>query len=98
MFLVGGALVGMPIRPEEIEAHMRNMIEAEIVQILEDETRPAGDPPITRPEALFLSLSVQLKDSQDEHKPSLEECLWLLDGLAVNLSIHICAVEIFIFH
>ncbi len=43
-FLIGGALGGMPIRPEEIEEHMRSMSKAKIVQLLENE-QPSGDPP-----------------------------------------------------
>ena len=45
MFLVGGSLIGMPCRPEEIEKHMRSMSEAEVVQILEDESQASGEPP-----------------------------------------------------
>jgi len=44
-FLIGGALGGMPIRPEEIEEHMRRISKAKVVQILEQEHRPSGDPP-----------------------------------------------------
>jgi hypothetical protein len=40
-----GALSGMPIRPEEIEKHMRCMSKAEVVQLLENERQPSGDPP-----------------------------------------------------
>jgi hypothetical protein len=40
-----GALSGMPIRPEEIEKHMRSMSKAEVVQLLENEQQPSGDPP-----------------------------------------------------
>lgn len=35
----------MPIRPEEIEEHMRRISKAKVVQILEQEHRPSGDPP-----------------------------------------------------
>ena len=44
-FLVGGAFGGMPIRPEEIEEHMSSMSKAKVVQVLEQERRPSGDPP-----------------------------------------------------
>lgn len=44
VFLLGGALSGMPIRPEEIEEHMRSMCKAKIVQLLEQEQQPPGDP------------------------------------------------------
>jgi hypothetical protein len=44
-FLIGGALGGMPIRPEEIEEHMRGMSKAEVVQFLENKHQPSGDPP-----------------------------------------------------
>jgi hypothetical protein len=44
VFLIGGALGGMPFRPEEIEDQMQNMSEPELVQILEDESRSEGDP------------------------------------------------------
>ncbi len=43
-FLMGGALSGMPIRPEEIEELMCGMSQAKIVQLLENE-QPSGDPP-----------------------------------------------------
>ncbi|MBV8896879.1 MAG: hypothetical protein JO051_10245 [Acidobacteriaceae bacterium] len=43
--LVGGAFGGMPIRPEEIEEHMSSMSKAQIVQVLEQEHTPDGDPP-----------------------------------------------------
>jgi hypothetical protein len=45
VFLIGGALGGMPIRPEEIEEHMRSGSKAEAVQLLENEQQPSGDPP-----------------------------------------------------
>lgn len=45
VFLAGSALGGMPIRPEEIEEHMSMMSKAKIVQILEQERIPSGDPP-----------------------------------------------------
>jgi hypothetical protein len=45
VFLMGGALSGMPIRPEEIEEHMRSMSKAKIVQLLELEQEPPGDLP-----------------------------------------------------
>jgi hypothetical protein len=45
VFLLGGALSGTPIRPEEIEEHMRSMSKAKIVQVLEREQQPPGDPP-----------------------------------------------------
>ncbi|HEY3456816.1 MAG TPA: hypothetical protein VGK64_19715 [Bryobacteraceae bacterium] len=45
MFLAGGALLGMPLRPQEIEAHMQSMANAEMVQILEEENQASGDPP-----------------------------------------------------
>lgn len=35
----------MPIRPEEIEEHMCSMSKAKVIQILEQEHRPSGDPP-----------------------------------------------------
>lgn len=44
VFLIGGAFGGMPIRPEEIEEHMRMMSQAKQVQILENE-QASGDPP-----------------------------------------------------
>lgn len=45
VFLLGGALSGMPIRPEEIEEQMRSMSEAKIVLILGSEQQPPADPP-----------------------------------------------------
>lgn len=44
VFLIGGALGGMPIRPEEIEEHMRIMSQAKLVQILENEQASGGPP------------------------------------------------------
>jgi hypothetical protein len=35
----------MPIRPEEIEEHMRSISKARIVQVLENKQLPPGDPP-----------------------------------------------------
>lgn len=43
-FLILGALSCMPIRPEEIEEHMRSMGKAKVVQLLENE-QASGDPP-----------------------------------------------------
>lgn len=43
-FLIGGALGGMPIRPEEIEEHLRSSAQAKLVQILEN-NQPSGEPP-----------------------------------------------------
>lgn len=43
--LLGGALSGIPIRPEEIEEHMRSMSRAKIVQVLEHEQQRPSDPP-----------------------------------------------------
>lgn len=45
LFLMGGALIGMPIKPEEIEEQMRAMSSAKSVQLLEQEQQPSGDPP-----------------------------------------------------
>lgn len=45
VLLLGGALGGVPIRPEEIEEHMRSMSKAKIVQLLEHAQEPSGDPP-----------------------------------------------------
>lgn len=36
---------GSPIRPEEIEEHMRNMSKAKIVQAIEHQKQHSGDPP-----------------------------------------------------
>jgi len=47
--LIGGALSGMPIRPEEIEEQMRSMSKAEIVQLLEND-QSSGDPPDSKDE------------------------------------------------
>jgi len=38
-------LSGMPIRPEELKEHMQYTSKAKIVQILECEQQPPGDPP-----------------------------------------------------
>ena len=46
MFLASGALLGMPLRPQEIEEHMQMMANAEMVQILEEENRTSGEPPM----------------------------------------------------
>jgi len=43
-FLGGGALMGMPIKPEEIEEHMRDMSRTRIVQIVEREQELPGQP------------------------------------------------------
>lgn len=45
VFLVGCAIGGMPIRPDEIEQHMRTMSQAEVVQVLEEGTQFRVDPP-----------------------------------------------------
>lgn len=45
VFLLGGTLSGMPIRPEDIEEHMHSMSKAKIVQVLERKQQPPGDPP-----------------------------------------------------
>jgi len=45
VFLLGGALSGMPISPEEIEEHMRSMSTARIVQVCEVEQRHPSDIP-----------------------------------------------------
>ena len=45
VFLIGGALGGMPIRPEEIEEHMRSMSRAKIVQVLENEQQRSSGLP-----------------------------------------------------
>lgn len=45
VLLMGSVLGGVPIRPEEIEEHMRAMSRAKIVQLLEHEQQPSGDPP-----------------------------------------------------
>ena len=45
VFLVVAASGGAPIRPEEIEEHMRAMSKVKTAQMLEREKRPSGDPP-----------------------------------------------------
>ena len=46
IFLSGGVLLGMPICSQEIEEHMRSMADAEVVQVLEEENQPSGEPPM----------------------------------------------------
>jgi hypothetical protein len=62
VFLMGGALSGMPIRPEEIEEHMRSMSKAKIVQLLEHEQEPPGDLPEEGGRRLTIGLGQQYPD------------------------------------
>ena len=46
LFLIVGAQSGLPIRPQEIEEHLRSQTKAEVLQVLEKENQPPGaDPP-----------------------------------------------------
>ena len=65
VFLLGGALTGMPIRPGEIEEHMRSMSKAKILQLLEHEQEPSGDPPEESGRRLRVGLKRQYPDNID---------------------------------
>ena len=45
VFLIGAALGGMPIQPEEIEEQLRSASKSEAVQMLESKGESAGDAP-----------------------------------------------------
>ncbi len=45
LFLSVGAYCGLPLRPEEIEQQWQSQTKAEVLQVLEEENQPPGDPP-----------------------------------------------------
>ena len=45
VFLMGAAFGGMPIRPEEIEAHLQSASRSQAVQMLEARSQKGDDPP-----------------------------------------------------